>query len=120
MNISDDTALVLSPQKFNNVDPWSDIFNHYNIHFWHYIMSSLCSFDTIFCTGTNFLLRARALAEVGWFPTKSITEDFELGIYLTIRKWKYEYIYKYLAVGDAPTGIRNIYQQRSRWSKGAF
>lgn len=72
-------------------------------------MSSLCACDTIFCTGTNFLLRGRALCEAGLFPTQSITEDFELGIYLTISNWKYEYIYEYLAIGDAPTSIRNIY-----------
>ena len=84
MNLSDDIALVLSPPKFSNIDPWSDIFNHTNVHLWHYIMSSLCACDTIFCTGTNFLLRGRALVEAGLFPTKSITEDFELGIYMTI------------------------------------
>ena len=32
------------------------------------------AFGYVACTGTNFCLRARALAAVGWFPTYTITE----------------------------------------------
>ncbi len=31
--------------------------------------------------------------------------------------WHCRYLNKYLAVGEAPDGVRNCYQQRSRWTK---
>ena len=31
-------------------------------------------------TGTNMILRARALHEAGWFPQNSVTEDWALGM----------------------------------------
>lgn len=34
------------------------------------------------CTGTNFCIRARALATVGWFPEYTITEDYALSMEL--------------------------------------
>ena len=30
--------------------------------------------------GTNMILRCRALQDCGWFPTESVTEDWELGM----------------------------------------
>ena len=31
--------------------------------------------------------------------------------------WHCRYLNQYLAVGEAPDGVRNCYQQRSRWTK---
>jgi hypothetical protein len=69
-------------------------------------------------TGTNFCIRAAPLADCGWFPTYTITEDYALGIELKKRDYKAVYINEYLAVGEAPEEIRNIFRQRSRWCKG--
>ena len=33
----DDVAMVLSPQAAHNLDPWTDIFNHANQHFFQYM-----------------------------------------------------------------------------------
>ena len=33
----DDVAMVLSPQAAYNLDPWTDIFNHANNHFFEYM-----------------------------------------------------------------------------------
>ena len=33
----DDVAMVLSPQAAYNLDPWTDIFNHANQHFFEYM-----------------------------------------------------------------------------------
>ena len=34
------------------------------------------------CAGTNMIIRSRALQDCGWFPTESVTEDWELGMRL--------------------------------------
>jgi endoglucanase len=58
------------------------------------------------------------LADCGWFPTYTITEDYALGIELKKRNYRAVYMNEYLAVGEAPEEIRNIFRQRSRWCKG--
>ena len=63
----------------------------------------------ISCTGTNFLCRARALQECGWFPEDTVTEDFGLGIQLTKLGWNCRYVQEYLAIGEAPEEIRNTF-----------
>ncbi len=71
----------------------------------------------ISCTGTNFIVRAAALKEVGGSPTYTLTEDFALGMALKMYGWHCRYVQEYLAIGEAPDQVRNCYQQRSRWCK---
>jgi len=68
--------------------------------------------------GTNFLVRARAFREAGGSPTYTLTEDFALGMEMAKWGWRCRYVQEYLAIGEAPTEIRNCFQQRSRWTKG--
>ena len=60
----DNVAMVLSPQAFHNLNLHTDIFNHSNIHFWEYMQPGYESLGFISCTGTNFLIRAKAFADV--------------------------------------------------------
>lgn len=115
-----DVGMVLSPQTFYNLNPEGDIFNHANVHFWDYTQPGYDALGLISCTGTNFLVRARAFADAGWFPEWTLTEDFALGIELKKRYWQCRYVQEYLAIGEAPEEVRNCFQQRSRWSKGHF
>jgi len=115
-----DVAMVLSPQTFYNMNINGDIFNHSNVHFWEYTQPGYDALGLISCTGTNFLLRAAAFKEAGWFPEWTLTEDFALGIELKKLGWQCRYVNEYLAIGEAPDEVRNCFQQRSRWSKGHF
>ena len=115
-----DVGMVLSPQTFYNLNPEGDVFNHANVHFWDYTQPGYDALGLISCTGTNFLVRARAFADAGWFPEWTLTEDFALGIELKKRQWQCRYVQEYLAIGEAPEEVRNCFQQRSRWSKGHF
>ena len=58
-----------------------------------------------------------ALQQAGWTPTWTLTEDFALGMEMKRYGWHCRYLNKYLAVGEAPDGVRNCFQQRSRWTK---
>ena len=60
----EDVGMVLSPQAFHNLNPYADIFNHANIHFWEYMQPGYDALGFISCTGTNFLMRAQAFLEV--------------------------------------------------------
>ena len=55
--------------------------------------------------------------EVGGLPQYTLTEDFAMGMELKMLGWQCRYVRENLAVGEAPTEIRNCFQQRSRWIK---
>ncbi len=60
----DSCSLVLTPQGFSNINPKADIFNNINQQFWEYVLPGCDALGYIACTGTNFCLRARSLAQV--------------------------------------------------------
>ena len=68
------------PQVFRGVSFWDDVFNHENVGFWHYLQPAYNVMGFISCAGTNFLIRANAFAQAGWFPTHTLTEDYALGM----------------------------------------
>lgn len=45
--------------------PLSSTLQHANVHFWDYTQPGYDALGLISCTGTNFLIRARAFAQVG-------------------------------------------------------
>ena len=57
-------AIVLTPQKFWNYDINCDIFNHSNLIYWQVSLPGLDGWDNVSCTGTNFVVRAKAAQEV--------------------------------------------------------
>jgi len=116
----DNVGMVLTPQYNSNLSWTNDIFNHSNLHFWWYMQPGYDALGFISCTGTNFLVRANAYQEAGWTPTWTLTEDFALGMEMKRNGWHCRYLNQYLAVGEAPDGVRNCFQQRSRWTKGHF
>lgn len=67
-------ALCLTPQAFFNIDQGADIWNNINVQFWFYVLPGCDALGYVACTGTNFCIRAQALASVGWFPEYTITE----------------------------------------------
>ncbi|KAG1680162.1 hypothetical protein FOA52_000275 [Chlamydomonas sp. UWO 241] len=116
----EELALCLTPQAFHNINPDGDLFNNINKQFWEYWLPGAFAWGYIACTGTNFVLRARPLAHCGWFPNMTITEDYALGMELKKRQYKATYLMQYVAEGEAPEDIRQVFQQRSRWTKGHY
>ncbi|GBF97993.1 six-hairpin glycosidase [Raphidocelis subcapitata] len=120
-----DADMVAKPNFFTKVRARSafvqgglDIFNNLNLSFWEYMLPGTDALGYIACTGTNFCLRCAPLADCGFFPSWTITEDYALGMILKAKHYKAGYLNEYLAIGEAPEEIRNIFRQRSRWCKG--
>jgi cellulose synthase/poly-beta-1,6-N-acetylglucosamine synthase-like glycosyltransferase len=118
----DNVAVALSPQIMYNVLPDCDVFNHQNIQFWEQMQPGMDALNFISLTGTNMIIRARALQQCGWFPTMSVTEDWELGLRLTALRtaWRCRYVQEYCVIGEAPMDLRSAFQQRYRWCEGHF
>jgi len=66
------------------------------------------------------MVSAKALHEVGFMPTSSVTEDAYLSMRLYENGGRIRYHAEILAIGEAPEDLRQIFQQRSRWCKGSL
>jgi cellulose synthase (UDP-forming) len=75
-------VLVQSPQTFHNVPMDADFFDAHNVNFFQYMLPCFSSWNTTTCCGTNFIVAARALQTVNFFPTISVTEDMYLAMLL--------------------------------------
>ena len=76
--------------------------------------------DAMFCCGTNVLFRRAALADAGGFPTKSLTEDFELSLHLHERGWTTAYVPDVLTRGLGPEDMASYVSQQQRWARGCL
>lgn len=113
-------VMVQSPQTFHNMPMKVDFFDSHNVNFFQYMLPAMSAWNTTTCCGTNFIVSARALASVKWFPTISVTEDMYLAIKLLENGGVIQYHPEHLVVGEAPVDLRQIFQQRSRWAKGTI
>jgi cellulose synthase (UDP-forming) len=75
--------------------------------------------DSAFICGTNVVLRAAALDEIGGLPTDSVTEDFSASIHLAPR-WRSVYLPGVLAVGLGPVDLKSYLKQQERWARGTL
>jgi cellulose synthase (UDP-forming) len=76
--------------------------------------------DAMFCCGTNFVFRRRALDEAGGFPEMSLTEDFELSMRLHELGWQSRYVATVLARGLGPEDMVSYVSQQARWAQGCL
>ena len=76
--------------------------------------------DAVFCCGTNVLFRREAFESVGGFPTNSLTEDYELSIWLHEKGWKSVYVPDVLSRGLGPEDMASYVSQQQRWARGCL
>jgi cellulose synthase/poly-beta-1,6-N-acetylglucosamine synthase-like glycosyltransferase len=88
----DNVGVALSPQLMHNIVPDCDIFNHQNVHFWEMMQPGMDALNFISLTGTNMILRSRALRSCNWFPSNSVTEDWALGMEFKKMGWRCRYV----------------------------
>lgn len=85
---------------------------------------SLCphkaAHNAMFLCGTNFVIRNRAIEEVGGFPTYSPTEDFAISLPLHMRGWRSIYLAERLSSGLGPMDMKSYLKQQSRWARGCL
>lgn len=114
-------AVVQTPQEFYNLDS----FEHFGaLHeeslFYRVIQAGKGQKGAAFWCGTNAVLRAAALRDVGGVSTDSIAEDFQTTIRLHRKGWKSIYHNEVLAHGLAAADISQYTVQRRRWGRGAM
>ena len=119
-------ALVQTPQHFLNADP---VMRNLAMEAWllpdeesfyRWIEPVRSSWEAVVCAGTSFLVRRRALAEVGGFVEQAISEDLVTGMVLASRGWKLRYLGEKLSAGLAAETMLDFVRQRQRWASGTL
>ncbi|MFM2122953.1 MAG: hypothetical protein RLZZ589_1390 [Cyanobacteriota bacterium] len=119
-------ALVQTPQSFINADP---LMRNLALERWllpdeesfyRWVEPVRSAWGAVVCAGTSFLVRRRALEQVGGFVAGAIAEDFVTGIALASRGWRLRYLGEKLSAGLAAESMLDFLRQRQRWAAGTL
>jgi cellulose synthase (UDP-forming) len=118
----DGIAFVQSPQYYANRDrsPVAAAAAAQQSLFFGPIARGKAGLGAMFCCGTNMLLARAALDDVGGFPERSLTEDFELSVLMHARGWRTVYHPEVLALGLGPEDVASYVRQQQRWARGCL
>ncbi|MGF1478904.1 MAG: glycosyltransferase [Cyanophyceae cyanobacterium] len=120
------TALVQTYQSFYNADPVArnlgleTVLTHEEEVCQRHYQLLRDGLETVVCSGTAFVVRRSALAEVGGFVTQSLSEDYFTGIRLAACGYRTLYLSESLSAGLAAENIAAHVAQRLRWARGTL
>ncbi|HEX8834486.1 MAG TPA: glycosyltransferase, partial [Abditibacteriaceae bacterium] len=119
---SDSTVdFAQSPQRYKNEETWvAKAAAAHQIFFFDHICPAKGYDNALFLCGTNFAIRRSALDAVDGIDTRYITEDYSTSLNLHLKGRKGVFIPRVLALGMAPTSLKQYFTQQKRWSKGNF
>ncbi len=100
----------------NPVARWAD---DQQSMFYNLLCPGKAALNAAFICGTNVVIRAAALDEIGGLPQDSVTEDFAASIALHAR-WRSIYLTEVLATGLGPLDIPSYLKQQGRWARGTL
>lgn len=111
---------VQTGQYYRNTDnPVARWANDQQALFYKVLCPGKSAQNAAFICGTNVVIRAAALDEIGGLPQNSITEDFAASIQLH-PAWRSIFIPDALATGLGPLTLRSYYNQQRRWAIGTL
>jgi cellulose synthase/poly-beta-1,6-N-acetylglucosamine synthase-like glycosyltransferase len=100
----------------NPVSRWAD---DQQSMFYNLLCPGKAALNSAFICGTNVVIRASALDEIGGFPQNSVTEDFAASIALH-PTWRSVYLTEVLATGLGPLDVPSFLKQQKRWAIGTL
>lgn len=119
-------GLVQTPQSFYNPDLFQfNLFAEGNIpneqdFFSKEINIMRNSSNAVAYTGSNTVISRHAMEEIGGFPLKTITEDFETSIRLQKAGYITYATDEIQAAGLTTTTVKSMLRQRVRWARGVI
>jgi cellulose synthase/poly-beta-1,6-N-acetylglucosamine synthase-like glycosyltransferase len=111
---------VQTGQYYANLDqPVARWANDQQALFYRVLCPGKSAQNAAFICGTNVVIRAAALDQIGGLPQDSVTEDFAASIQLHPR-WRSVYLTDVLAVGLGPMDLPAFLRQQRRWAIGTI
>jgi cellulose synthase (UDP-forming) len=122
MEASPKLAFVQTPQFYSNFETnrLAKAASLQQSIFYEYICEGKSLKNTMFCCGTNFIMRREALIDVKGFDELSVTEDVATSLKLHIKGWSTAYLNRVTAFGMAPEDLGGYFKQQFRWALGTF
>jgi tetratricopeptide (TPR) repeat protein/cellulose synthase/poly-beta-1,6-N-acetylglucosamine synthase-like glycosyltransferase len=118
-------AFVQTPHAFYNFESFQSVYNHGKGLYWEdgqlfykVIQPGRNRWNAAIFAGSAALFRRKALAEVGYIATETITEDMHTGLRMHSRGWKSLGISQRLIAGQAAPDVTTFHTQRLRWGEG--
>ena len=74
----------------------------------------------IILSGTGFYISGRIIEQLHGFPFNTLTEDYELSLYVSANNISCTYNDKAIFFDEQPTDLKCSMKQRTRWIKGFF
>lgn len=115
-------AFVQTPQFYTNIEK-SRVARGSAFQqavFYEYICEGKNTSGSMFCCGTNMVLRREALEEAGGLDESTVTEDFATSIKLHALGWKSLYYNHTYAFGMGPENLLGYFKQQFRWATGTI
>jgi cellulose synthase/poly-beta-1,6-N-acetylglucosamine synthase-like glycosyltransferase/transposase-like protein len=111
---------VQTGQYYRNLDePVALWANDQQALFYRVLCPGKEAHNAAFICGTNVVIRASALDEIGGLPQDSVTEDFAASIELH-RRWRSVFLTDILAWGLGPMDLPGYMRQQRRWAIGTI
>lgn len=111
-------GFVQFPQAYKNVDGTNiGIFLEYEHYFANY-MNTANRTKSVTATGTLTIFRRSALEKLNGYNTKTITEDADIGLRLSLAGYYGVYVDKVVGTGLMPYDLESYKKQKSRWARG--
>ncbi len=111
---------VQTGQYYGNLEqPVARWANDQQALFYRVLAPGKAAHNAAFICGTNVVIRADALDEIGGLPQDSVTEDFLASIELHPR-WRSVFLTDVLAVGLGPMDLPAYLRQQQRWATGTI
>ena len=111
---------VQTGQYYRNLEePVARWANDQQALFYRLVCPGKSTQNSAFICGTNVVIRAAALDEIGGFPRDSVTEDFAASVRMHGR-WRSVYLEGVLARGLGPVDLGSYFGQQNRWARGTL
>lgn len=88
--------------------------------FYEYICDGKGIVDSMFCCGTNVILRASALRTIGGMDERTVTEDFATSLRLHTNGFSSLYYNHVCVFGMGPEDLIGYFTQQFRWAAGTI
>lgn len=75
---------------------------------------------SVIISGTGYYISGEIIEKLGGFPFNSLTEDYELSLYVEANHISCTYNEKAIFYDEQPVLYKNTIKQRKRWVKGYF
>ena len=119
-------GLIQTPQSFYNPDLFQfNLYAENNIpneqdFFSKEVNIMRNASNAVAYTGSNTVILRKALTDIGGFPLKTITEDFETSIRIQKAGYITYATNEILAAGLTTTTVKSMLKQRVRWARGVI